>query len=78
MMIVDIGEAANQLSQLIEAAADGEEVVIINAGLAAARLVAMRPVRPGSCFGSMKGMITIADDFDDPLPDDIIAAFEGR
>ncbi len=28
-------------------------------------------------FGLMKGKIRIADDFDAPLPDDVLAAFEG-
>ena len=29
-------------------------------------------------FGGLKGKVRIADDFDAPLPDDVIAAFEGR
>ncbi len=75
-MIIDINEAANQLSQLVEAAADGEEIILINQGLAAARLVPIGNAHPERRSGGLEGWI--ADDFDDPLPDHIIAAFEGR
>lgn len=74
--IIDIRDAASKLPQLVEAAADGEEIILINAGLAAARLVPLKAVRPETCFGGLEGWI--ADDFDDPLPDQVIAAFEGR
>jgi len=75
-MIIDVSEAANRLSQLVEAAADGEEIILINQGLAAARLVPIGIAHPERRFGGLEGWI--ADDFDDPLPDHIIAAFEGR
>ncbi|MBI3270969.1 MAG: type II toxin-antitoxin system prevent-host-death family antitoxin [Planctomycetes bacterium] len=29
-------------------------------------------------FASLRGELTIAEDFDDPLPDDVVADFEGR
>jgi prevent-host-death family protein len=77
MHTVNIHEAKSQLSRLIEAVAGGEEVVIAKAGTPVARLVPVE-ARPGLRFGLMKGRIRIADDFNAPLPDDVLATFEGR
>lgn len=71
-------EAKTALSKLVERAACGEEIVIAKAGRPLARLVAFeraaRPRRPGG----WEGRVWIAEDFDAPLPDDLLAAFEGR
>ena len=71
-------EAKSQLSRLIEAVENGEEIVIARAGKPVARLTPLaespKPRRPGA----LAGKIWISEDFDDPLPDDIQAAFEGR
>ncbi len=77
MQCVNIHEAKSQLSRLIEAAVSGEEVVIAKAGTPVVRLVAIDQ-KPAIRFGLMKGQIRIADDFDAPLPDDLLAAFEGQ
>ncbi|WP_310633466.1 type II toxin-antitoxin system Phd/YefM family antitoxin [Paraburkholderia sp.] len=78
MSTVNIHEAKTHFSRLVDAAASGEEIVIARAGKPAARLVPIEPVKPKRRFGGMKGKIQIADDFDAPLPDDVIADFEGR
>lgn len=74
---LNLYEAKTRLSQLVEEAAAGEEIVIAKAGKPRARLVSLpasqRPRRPG---GS-KGRIWIAADFDAPLPADIVASFFG-
>lgn len=79
MQTINIHDAKTQFSKLIEAVLQGEEIVIAKAGKPAARLV---PLAIKNSFvrrpGSMKGEITIADDFDMPLPDAIQADFEGR
>jgi prevent-host-death family protein len=77
MRIINIHEAKTQFSKLIEAVANGQEVIIAKAGKPAARLVALSLAAPARKPGSLKGQITIADDFDAPLPDDVLAAFEG-
>ena len=79
MQPVNIHEAKTHLSRLIERAEHGEEIVIARAGKPVAKLVPfdhgdLRPREPGS----MAGLIVIRDDFDDPLPDDLLDAFEGR
>jgi prevent-host-death family protein len=78
MQTVNIHEAKTQFSRLVDAAASGEEIVIAKAGKPAARLVPMERVKATRRFGGLKGKVRIAEDFDEPLPDDVIAAFEGR
>src|SRR5438552_15648819 len=72
---LNLYEAKTRLSQLVEEAAAGEEIVIAKAGKPRARLVALpakaRTRRPG---GS-KGRIWMAADFDAPLPAGLLAAF---
>ncbi|MDR5735997.1 type II toxin-antitoxin system prevent-host-death family antitoxin [Caballeronia sp. LZ025] len=77
MQTVNIHEAKSQLSRLIEAAVSGEEVVIAKAGTPVVRLVSVEQ-KPKLRLGLMKGKIKIADDFDAPLPDEVLATFEGR
>lgn len=78
-MQVNIYEAKTRLSQLVEQARRGETVIIAKAGTPLAKLVALdhEPKRK-IVYGLMKGEFIEADDFDAPLPDDILAAFEGR
>jgi prevent-host-death family protein len=75
---VNLYEAKTHLSELVERAARGEEVVIAKAGVPKARLVPLalpsKPRKPGG----WKGRVVISPDFDAPLPDEILAAFEGR
>ena len=78
MQTVNIHEAKTQFSRLVDAAASGEEIVIAKAGKPAARLVPMERAKVTRRFGGLKGKVRIADDFDAQLPDDVIAAFEGR
>lgn len=77
MQTVNIHEAKSQLSRLIEAVVSGEEVVIAKAGTPVVRLVSVEQ-KPALRLGLMKGRIRIADDFDAPLPDDVLTSFEGR
>lgn len=74
MRQVNIHEAKTHLSRLVDEAAQGEEIVIAKAGKPLARLVGTGP-RPRR-RGVLKGQISIADDFDAPLPEEILADFE--
>jgi prevent-host-death family protein len=78
MRIINIHDAKTNFSKLVDAAAAGEEIVIAKAGKPAARLVPMHRDKAVRTFGRLKGKISIADDFDASLPDNVIAAFEGR
>jgi prevent-host-death family protein len=75
---VNIHEAKTHLSRLADDAARGEEIIIARAGKPVARLVAAESPTNVPCPGLLKGVLEIADDFDAPLPDDILAGFEGR
>jgi prevent-host-death family protein len=77
MQTLNIHEAKTQFSKLIEAVSVGEKIMIAKAGKPAAMLVPV-PAGPQRKPGAMKGKIRIADDFDAPLPDDVLASFEGR
>ena len=72
-VMIDIDEARENLPQLVDRAAAGEEIVITRNGVPLARLVPP-PRQPGG----WEGQVTIADDFDAPLPDDVLRGFEGR
>jgi len=71
-------EAKTQLSELVERAWSGEEIIIAKAGVPMARLTPLRaPEKPPlRTPGGWKGLVWIADDFDDPLPPDIQKYFD--
>ena len=75
---VSLYDAKTHLSSLVERAAQGEEIVISKSGKPKARLVPLDDVRPLREPGRGRGQWYVAPDFDDPLPDDVIAAFEGE
>jgi prevent-host-death family protein len=77
MKIVSIHQAKTHFSKLIEAVSQGEEIVITRAGQPAAKLVSFQPAKFVRRPGSLKGKMTIADDFDAPLPDRVLAGFGG-
>jgi len=76
MTTVNIHEAKTHLSRLLEDVARGKEHTIAKAGKPVARLVPVH-AKPSRKAGFLKGRIHIADDFDAPLSDDQLAAFEG-
>ena len=74
----NIYEAKTKLSQLVERAASGEEIIIARAGKARAKLVSIAENAAPRKPGSWKGKGWIGPDFDDPLPDDLLRAFKGE
>ena len=77
MRQINIHEAKTHLSQLVEDAARGDEIIIAKAGKPMARLVAVDNDSTPRPRGLLKGQIWIADDFDTPLPEDILQSFAG-
>jgi len=71
---VNIYDAKTRLSELVDRAAAGEEIVIAKAGKPVARLVPLRTRERTPGRGA--GKIRIAPDFDAPLPDDLLGDFE--
>ena len=72
---VNLYQAKTHLSDLVDRAAKGEEIVIAKAGTPVARLVPLAGVEHGRSPGGWEGVVWIADDFDAPLPDALLAAF---
>ena len=71
---VGVHQAKTHLSRLLEDVGKGETIEITNRGVVVARL--MPPQRPKPNFGFDRGKIWIAEDFDAPLPDDLLDLFE--
>jgi prevent-host-death family protein len=76
MTTVNIFEAKTQLSKLIAMVENGEEVVIARAGKPVVRLTKLKQEKKPIIFGLLEGKIHVADDFDAPLPPEILAEFE--
>ena len=76
-MEVNIHEAKTHFSRLLQKVASGEEVTIARAGVPIARLVPIASEKKERPLGFARGEIWIADDFDAPLPDDLLAEFYG-
>lgn len=77
MTIVNIYEAKTQLSKYAERASKGEEIILARNGHPLCRLVPLKTEKQPIRFGTLRGKVWIAGDFDAPLPDDVIAGFEG-
>ena len=75
---VNIHQAKTHLSELLNRAVSGEDIVIAKAGKPMVRLVPIAQPPKHRVLGRDKGLYTVPDDFDAPLPDDIQAAFEGE
>ena len=76
-VIVNVHEAKTHFSKLLVRVVGGEEIVIAKAGKPVARLVPLASVVARRAPGSAAGVIHISDDFDAPLPDSLLAEFEG-
>lgn len=76
MKTVNIHEAKTHLSRLLKRVAAGEDVVIARAGRPIVRLVPVGPPIGERVLGSQKGKFIVPEDFDSPLPEEILAEFE--
>jgi prevent-host-death family protein len=74
---VNVHEAKTHFSRLLARVERGEEILIARAGQPVARLVPEKR-RPAPVFGADRGKLSLPKDFDAPLPDDLLEAFEGR
>ena len=76
---VNIHDAKTHLSRLVDQVAAGAgDVVIAKAGKPVALLTRLPVDKPFRTPGFLKDRIRIADDFDAPLPADLLEAFEGK
>ena len=75
--IVNVAEAKARLPELIERAGRGEEIVLARNGKPRARLVPLGIDRTLRVPGKGKGRFRVRRGFDAPLPEDLLALFEG-
>ena len=87
MSQVEIGDAGPKLRDLIERARAGEDVVLTDGGRECARIMPLRsgaaplpgaPIHHPVTLGRLEGRYKVPDDFDAPLPDELLDLFEGK
>ena len=77
-MQVNIHQAKTHLSRLLQRVAAGEEITIARAGVPIARLVALEAARARRPLDLDRGVYAVPEDFDAPLPPEILAGFNGK
>lgn len=75
-MPFNVHYAKTHLSRLLQRVEAGEEIVLARAGKPVAKLVPIEQPRRQRTPGRWRGQIHLADDFDAPLADDELAAWE--
>ena len=78
MAEVTIHAAKTNLSKLIARAQAGEEIVILKGRTPVARLMPIAQAGSKRRFGAYKGEFSVPDSFFDPLPEEELAAWEGK
>jgi prevent-host-death family protein len=73
-MRVGVHEAKTRLSELLRLVDSGQEIEIARGGQPVAKLVPFRPQHTRR-LGIDHGVYTVPDDFDAPLPDDVLESF---
>lgn len=76
MPTVNVHEAKTHLSKLLARVEAGEEIVIARDGRPVARMVGVRPPRARRVAGRDRGVFTLPEDFDAPLPATVLEDFE--
>jgi antitoxin (DNA-binding transcriptional repressor) of toxin-antitoxin stability system len=69
MYQIELEKAKAQIESLLQTALAGEEVVITQNEQPVLKLVSIPSAKSRRRSGSAKGLITISDDFDEPLED---------
>jgi prevent-host-death family protein len=75
-MQVNVHEAKTNLSKLLNQVSEGQEIIIARSGKPVARLVAFKEKPTKRVSGSAKGKFVLTPEFNDPLPEEILAEFE--
>ncbi len=66
---IDLSQAQARLAELVQEAARGEEVILTEGGEPVARIIPINRAQRPREFGSARGLIHMAEDFDAPLED---------
>jgi len=74
---MNVHAAKTHFSRLLQRVEAGEEITIARAGVPVARLVPVEKKQSVRPLGFARGEVWIADDFDAPLPDEVLKLFYG-
>jgi prevent-host-death family protein len=74
-MLVNIHDAKTHFSKIINQVLNGEDIVIAKGGKPLVRLTPYSSEPEFRHGGQFKGLIKVSDDFNDPLPDEILKLF---
>lgn len=77
MTTVGVHHAKTHLSELLRRVASGEEIVIVRGREPVARLVSAAPSAGRSRLGVDRAKFEVPDDFDHPLPAEVLEGFGG-
>ncbi len=77
IILGNINYCQTNLSQIVSRVQLGEEIIIANGDIPVAKLVPVRPASRRASLGQDKGKFIVPEDFNEPLPPEILAAFEG-
>jgi prevent-host-death family protein len=78
MRTFNIHAAKTQFSRLVDAAAAGEEILIAKSGKPVTRLGPLFAAKGKRKLGALAGKLHVPEDFDAPLPEKVLDAFEDR
>lgn len=79
METVNVHQAKTNLSRLLARVELGEEIIISNRGTPVAKLVPFHNAfKRQDSLGRDQGRFTVPEDFNEPLPEDLLSAFEGQ
>lgn len=79
MIRINVHEAKAHLSRYLDQILAGETVVVCRRNVPIAELRALpQPLRSPRTLGQGRGLAHLPDAFFDPLPDELLDAFEGR
>jgi prevent-host-death family protein len=74
---VNIHDAKTHFSRYVDEAAQGKEIIIAKAGKPVARIAPLAAIKVPRKLGLLDGKARIPDDFNAPLPDEVLAEFLG-
>jgi prevent-host-death family protein len=78
MTIVNIHEAKTHFSKLIQQALQGEEIIVAKSGIPLIKLTPYEKTTTKRKGGQLKGILLIEDNFDEPLPEEVLKGFYGE
>jgi prevent-host-death family protein len=78
MRTINVHQAKTNLSKLLSDVELGEEIIIANRGVPVAKLIPFHGAsNRRASLGQDRGHFVVPENFNDPLPEDILTDFEG-